>query len=677
MNNQQANTLPYRQIHLDFHTSPYIENIGSDFDKKQWQETLKLGHVNSITLFAACHHGWSYFDTKVGEMHPHLGFDLLRAQFDATKEIGVNAPIYITAGVNNWASYNHPEWREVDAQGRYIGWVQNSVDAGFHTMCFNTPYIDLLCKQIEEVAKEFPDADGIFLDIINQSECCCRWCLDGMDAAGMDFTLEVDRKAWKKHVLLEYYKKTTASAKANDPEMKVFHNSGHIDVGGREILPYFSHLELESLPTGGWGYDHFPMSAAYVRGLGKDFLGMTGKFHTTWGEFGGYKHPNALRYECAAMIAFGSKCSVGDQLDPRGKLDTSTYKIIGEAFADVEQKEPWCEGVEFIADIAILAAASTHEEEVRDQFSDYGAGRVFLEEQILFDVIDCESNFSVYSALVLPDELVVDHELSLKLNSFTENGGKLILAGNSALRSDKQGFFFETSAEYFGVHESDPDYLVANDEYQPEFTTSAMVMYGSAQKIKVEEAKSLGRVYPSYFNKKGRKFCSHQHAPVNLEGESFDAGFMDESILYFGHPVFSMYRIYGQVALRQYISKAVRTFLGDNICIKSNLPSQARVSFTKQKNENRYVLHLLFANKLFRGGRMNIGGTVSGGLDGVEIIEELVPLHETEIDLKIPEEVSSVTLEPSGEQIKFEQTNGGISFVVDKFSCHQMVAIHV
>ena len=107
--------------------------------------------------------------------------------------------------------------------------------------------------------------------------------------------------------------------------MPVFHNSGHVTVGDTEILKHFSHLELESLPTGGWGYDHYPMSAAYCRNLGLDFLGMTGKFHTTWGEFGGIKHPNALRYECAAMLANGSKCSVGDQLHPDGALDESTY----------------------------------------------------------------------------------------------------------------------------------------------------------------------------------------------------------------------------------------------------------------------------------------------------------------------------------------------------------------
>ena len=86
-------TLRYRQIHLDFHTSPEIPGIGEAFNKQEWQEALKQGHVNSITCFGICHHGWNYNDTRVGKRHPHLKFDLLRAQFDASKDIDVNVPI--------------------------------------------------------------------------------------------------------------------------------------------------------------------------------------------------------------------------------------------------------------------------------------------------------------------------------------------------------------------------------------------------------------------------------------------------------------------------------------------------------------------------------------------------------------------------------------------------------
>ena len=67
----------FRQVHLDFHTSEHIEDIGKKFDKKQFQTALKKGHINSITLFSKCHHGWAYHPSKANEIHPHLDFDLL------------------------------------------------------------------------------------------------------------------------------------------------------------------------------------------------------------------------------------------------------------------------------------------------------------------------------------------------------------------------------------------------------------------------------------------------------------------------------------------------------------------------------------------------------------------------------------------------------------------------
>ena len=65
---------------------------------------------------------------------------------------------------------------------------------------------------------------------------------------------------------------------------------------------------------------------------------MTGKFHQTWGEFGGFKRPEALRYEYAAMLAYGARCSVGNQLHPSGEMNPDTYQLIGAAYADVEAR---------------------------------------------------------------------------------------------------------------------------------------------------------------------------------------------------------------------------------------------------------------------------------------------------------------------------------------------------
>ena len=87
-----------RQVHLDFHTSELIEDIGKSFSKKQFQKALQIGNVNSINIFAKCHHGWTYYPSKIGERHPHLDFDLLGQQIEVCHEIGVTAQAYVTVG---------------------------------------------------------------------------------------------------------------------------------------------------------------------------------------------------------------------------------------------------------------------------------------------------------------------------------------------------------------------------------------------------------------------------------------------------------------------------------------------------------------------------------------------------------------------------------------------------
>src|SRR5690606_32597222 len=173
--------------------------------------------------------------------------------------------------------------------------------------------------------------------------------------------------------------------------------------------------------------------------LGADYLGMTGKFHTSWGEFGGFKHPNALRYETALSLANGARCSIGDQLHPEGLMDEATYDLIGQAYAEVEAKERWCEGVESVADFALLSLEA-HQSytlgapETRHIKADAGAVRMLLEGKLLFDVIDRDADFSRYKVLILPDAVTVDGALMQKLKPFLQAGGKVLATGSSALK---------------------------------------------------------------------------------------------------------------------------------------------------------------------------------------------------------------------------------------------------
>ncbi len=664
----------YRQVHLDFHTSPHIPGIGADFDEDHWQQTLRLGHVDSITLFATCHHGYAYYDTQVGERHPHLGFDLLRRQFDATKAAGIAAPIYLTAGVNNWAAFNHPEWREVGHDGRYLGWAKAVTEPGFHMMCFNSPYLGLLCEQVEEVVRQYPGCDGIFLDIIHQGECCCRWCLDSMAEAGLDATVAADRRANAEASLLKYYEATTAAAKADDADMAVFHNAGHITKGRTDLLRFFSHLELESLPTGGWGYDHFPLSARYVSQLPFDAVGMTGKFHTTWGEFGGYKHPNALRYECAAMIAHGTKCSVGDQLHPSGRLDESTYRLIGEAYAEVERHEPLCDGATNVADIGLLSSAALDPGHPRNAEADTGAARILLEGHFLFNVLDAEMDFAPYKLLILPDDITVDDRLKQKLDGYLAEGGRLLLTGRSGLNADQTASVFDLGATLHGPSPFEPDYIEPVEGLRPDFCDGPMVMYRRGTRLKATDGAPLGRVYDPYFNRTYRHFCSHQHTPHDPQPPGFDLGVGHGPVTYLAHPVFTLYAGYGSVAYRQFITRVIDRALAGGRTLRTNLPSTARVTLTRQPEHGRYVLHLLYANTIQRGGPLELSGGTTRATKPIEVIEELIPLHDVEVTLRgLP--VQSATSATGSKSVSLRRDGDDAVLSVSSFACHEAVVL--
>jgi len=548
-------------------------------------------------------------------------------------------------------------------------------------LSFHSPYLDYLCEQVREVVRLFPDADGIFLDIINQNEDCSEWAMRYMKEKGLDPLKKEDRLQSRFDSLMKYYNRVTDTVRSESPDMPIFHNSGHITPGFRDILPFFSHLELESLPTGGWGYDHFPFSAKYVAKLDMDFLGMTGKFHSTWGEFGGYKHPNALRYECAAMLAYGARCSVGDQLHPSGELDTSTYEIIGEAYREVRQKEQWVEGARNVADIALLSSESLQGEKSfrnhqRGNDADIGAVRVLLEEHFLFDVIDAMADFDQYPMLILPDEVIVDESLKLKLDAYLNQGGKLFLTGDSGLNENGR-FEFDVGSEVGPASEFQPDFILPIEGLRADFVNHPQVMYGRSRRLKVKDGESMGEIYDPFFNREWDHFCSHQHTPAEREPSGYDSGVCKGRIVYLAHPVFTIYRGFGQVALRQMIGKAIRHLLAEDETLKlTNFPSTARAVLTRQTKQDRFILHLLYANTINRGGEASMsGGNLSARQQSFEVIEELIPLRDIGVQLKGFDEIKSLKRVPGGEDQLYEQKDGELRFQLDRLECAQMIEI--
>lgn len=656
--------LRFRQIHLDFHTSEIIEGIGKAFDKKQFQKALKVGHVDSITVFSKCHHGWAYHPSEANETHPHLQFDLLGNMIEAAHEIGVNTPVYISAGLDEKIARKHPDWlyRKKDES---TSWVPDFNSPGYHLFCFNSPYLNVLLNQIEEVVKNY-DADGIFLDIVNPKACYCQNCVHTLLEEGKDPYDEDNAKELGERIYANYTSSVRHIIDKYKPGLPVFHNAGHISKGRRDLAFMNTHLELESLPTGGWGYDHFPQSARYVHTLGIDFLGMTGKFHTSWGEFGGFKHPNALKYETSLSIANGAKCSIGDQLHPSGLMDPLTYKIIGEAYKDVKEKEQWCTNVKNIADVALLSYESQNHLKGKKEKNkiDIGAARILLQSHILFDVIDNDADFRTYKVIILPDRIRLNKTLKEKLEAYLLGGGKLLATGESGLSVDSNEFVLDMGVKWEEKCLNQPNYFNPSFEL-PTFNDSSYIFYSESENVSLTTGRSLAIKEESYFNRDTFHFCSHQHAP-NAQIDNGPGMIESNNGIYIPWKIFDDYGKLGSLPQREIVTYALNKLLEKKKTIESNLPSQGIITLMRQEEMKRSVLHLLYASPVLRGHS-------SFTNKPVEVIEDLIPIMDITIKLKIDHPFNKVYLAPQMKPLDFSVDEGYITFSIDEFLCHQMV----
>ena len=646
--------MKFRQVHLDFHTSGLIPNIGGRFDKAQFQNTLKLGHVNSITVFSKCHHGWAYHPSTANTIHPGLSFDLLGSQLEACREIGVNAPVYLSAGFDEKEVLVHPEWLNVDPDNRGGNYLS---EPRYHLMCYNTPYLDKLAAQVEEVMEKYNPC-GIFLDISSVRMCVCGSCIRSMQALGLDPTNREDIRKHGELVYRKYCLRMEQAVRKYSKTATIFHNAGHITHGRRDIADYDTHLELESLPTGGWGYDHFPMSSAYARTLHKDFLGMTGKFHTTWGEFGGFKHPNALIYETGLSLACGAAISVGDQLHPSGELNESTYRLIGKAYELVEQKEKWCENARNIADVAVLSCEAflgTGRNGFGSQ-SNVGADRILLEGKYLFDFIDGQTPFEDYKLIILPDYIRQSAELTARIQAYIAKGGRVLLSGESALAAEGSGFALDVGAEYAGESEYGTEYMVP--EYECVNGRTEYVMYTRRIKLQNVTGQVFAQAQRPYFNRAPFAFSSHQHTPNDVAAELEPACVVKGSVAYIGWKIFEDYATKGELAAKELVLRALEMLLGEERSVKAGLPDRGIVTVARQ--EGRTVVHLLFAHTSVRG-------------KGIEVIEDALPLYDVPVEVKTPAVPKKVYLAPSLEEVPFTYENGRARFTVPKVVLHQMV----
>lgn len=670
-------TLSFRQIHLDFHTSELINQVGAKFNPIKFANTLVEANVDSITCFARCHHGMMYYDSKLFKerIHPNLvNKNLLQEQISACHDVGIKVPVYITVQWDYYTSIKHPEWIMRDSNGTPLG--QHSLKPGFyHGLCVNTPYADFLKEHTKEVLNML-NPDGLFFDIVKEQPCACEYCIASMKEKGFD-PLKVDQRlAHYKQVLDQFKLSMTKLVHSIKPGISIFYNSGHISHATKSSEKAYTHYELESLPGGEWGYIHFPVTSRYARKLGKEMLGHTGKFHTSWGDFHSFRNQGALEYECFRMLALNGKCLIGDQLEPNGQLSSEVYKLIGNVYGQVKDKQPWCTNAIPLTEIGVITSDEFSGSELDGLPSELiGVTRLLEQLSLQFDFIDTSMDFYEYKLLILPDTIPVEGEFLKKITTYLENGGKLLASFESGMDFLKEKFTIKelgvtlnnvTKNDYgkvvrgtFDTNNSFADYILPEGKLGENLPNIEHVMYTKGVEVKTtDEGETCCYTVKPYFHRSYKHFCSHRQAPSKGEID-YPAIVKGENSIYFSHPVFSTYAKLSPKWIKTLLKNAISELLGQQL-VSHNGPSSIITTLNRLPKFD--VLHVLWYIPEKKS-------------EDLEIVEDVFPYYNLVMELITKKVITSVKMVPNNEHIPFTQVRNKLMFTIPKINGHCMVEI--
>lgn len=649
-----------RHVHIDFHTSPHVPDVGRNFDPDRFGDALVEASVNSITVFAKCHHGMAYYPTTVGARHPGLSVDLLGEMVEACHRRDIRVAAYVSTMYDQHVWREHQGWRALraDGQAQGHGGAAGPLAPVLGRVCVNTPYLDLLVAMGEEVVGAYP-VDGLFWDnfTYDPDGCCCASCRREREKLGLDSHRVEDRIRHMGDVMDRAMARLVAAARVTDPRRAVYINGPlNLRRSGpflRMAASHLGHAEIEALGgAAGRGYDHNTMVVRLLRTYPFELTGMTAGFHRSWGDFGSVRNQAALDYECFSMLAQGAHCAIGDHLHPRGRLDETLYARIGKTYHSVAEKEPWCLGVAPAVEIGVLLAEWTQ----LGSESNLGATRMLTELHHQFDLVHEDADLARYRVLVLPDSVRVDGALRERLTRYLAGGGRILASDESCLDDKGSAFALPMGVAYRSPWPFDDQYLEAVGAYGERLQRAVHYAYETGAAVEAEpQATVMARSWRGYFDRSSDHFQVAQ-APWS-EATRWAAVVATESTEYLAVPIFRAYAKHGYAFHRDLVGAALERLLPEPL-LRAEGPHTLEVTVCDLGRVR--ILHLLHYVARRRA-------------PDLDIVEDTIPLREVPIAVRLDRQPQQVYVAPERKALEFKYMDGYVRAVVPEVNGHAMV----
>jgi hypothetical protein len=175
--------------------------------------------------------------------------------------------------------------------------------------------------------------------------------------------------------------------------------------------------------------------------------------------------------------------------------------------------------------------------------------------------------------------------------------------------------------------------------------------------VAVEDAEVLADVWWPYFNRTWEHFCSHAQTPSD-KPSVFPGAVRRGNVIYFAHPIFSMYMRHGVCTYKQLVLNALGLLLPEPL-VRSNAPSTAHLTLLHQAAQNRHVLHVLhyIPERRYRD---------------IHTIEDVIPIRGVQVGVML-EPPAAVYLAPSRKPLNFIMKGKRVWVEIPEVNGHAMV----
>jgi hypothetical protein len=685
----------YRRFYTSQHYEDWDPRIFERYDIRDFLQRVEALDAEVIYCSARTHNGHWFADVGWGGMHRGLkGVDQLRAFLDHFHARGKLVAAYFSTVYDKQLYDEHPEWRQVDPDGRPVAADEGSWGK---ILCLNSPYKQHLVAMLTRLI-ETHDIDGIFLDMtfFHANPCYCDNCTQLFRArygAAPPHQEDWDDPLFRQFLQFRldtnhlFVRDVCHAIKRANPDLflGVQHQvlrggaiSGQTIALGREGDYIYSDIYF------GGGYLHMSVCANIARAISRQTpeIGIMTR-PGTHADAPNMKSLDHLRSEAFTVIANGGTVMFFDIMFPDGTVQQPMWDRVGRVLEEIRECEPWLGGTP-VKSVAVLYSERSRIWYGRDDRVNrydnhlFGACRALIEEHIPYDIIvDLDADtLAGYQVLVVPNAACLSADEVGVIRDFVRGGGGLVCTGKTSLWNERGEpcpdyqlrdvlgvSYVSDTGQYSKVYSRfDVDASIARRLPADGFITGR----GPLAKVELEGAEAVAHIVLPLAEPSADRFVNIMANPPAVPSRwpactlsTFGKG----RAVYFAGGIDRDYIDLSFPELKWVLSDAVRVAADVPLQVELTAPASVELAAFERDDGSQLVVHLVNCQP-------EVGRELA---QSRHVIQEIIPVHDLELTARVDRPVRSVHLQPANTPLTYKQDGDEVKVHMDRLDCHGLV----